>query len=68
VAETEAMIERLKKSFGLPVVRADERFTSAIAARSLVEAGVKKSDRRKKEIVDRVSAVLILQSYMDRRR
>jgi putative Holliday junction resolvase len=43
----------------------DERFTSRMAVQSMVEAGVKKSDRRKKENVDRMSAALILQSFME---
>jgi putative Holliday junction resolvase len=48
----------------IPVARVDERFTSAIATRSLLEMGLKKKDRAKKSNVDQVSAVLILQTYM----
>lgn len=48
----------------IPVKMVDERFTSAIATRSLLEMGLKKKDRAKKSNVDQVSAVLILQTYM----
>lgn len=50
----------------LPVYRQDERFTSSIAARALVEGGLKKSKRRDKGILDKVSAVLILQAYLEK--
>ncbi len=43
----------------------DERFTSRIAERSLIQAGVPKMARRDKSLVDKISASLILQSYMD---
>jgi putative holliday junction resolvase len=48
----------------IPVKMVDERYTSAIATRSLLEMGLKKKDRAKKSNVDQVSAVLILQTYM----
>jgi putative Holliday junction resolvase len=64
-AHIEAFINALKKQFpAIPIARVDERFTSTIASRSLVEMGLKKKDRAKKENVDMVSAVLILQTYM----
>ena len=46
----------------------DERFTSKIAFQSMIDSGVKKMDRRDKAAVDKVSAVIILQSFMERRR
>jgi putative holliday junction resolvase len=62
-------IKVLKKEFpDIPVKRADERFTSLIASRSMIENNMKKSDRRNKELVDQISAVLILQSYMERKK
>jgi len=48
----------------LPVKRVDERFTSSLAMDSLIAGGVKKKDRRKKELLDEVSATIILQSYL----
>jgi putative Holliday junction resolvase len=57
----------LKKKFpGIDIERIDERFTSKIAAQSLIETGVKKKRRRNKELLDEISATLILQSYLDR--
>ena len=42
----------------------DERFTSTMAQKAMIEGGMKKKDRRVKGNVDKISAVLILQSYM----
>jgi putative Holliday junction resolvase len=47
------------------VVLHDERFTSMIAARSMVDAGMNKKKRQDKGNIDMVSATVILQSYMD---
>ena len=64
--QIEDFIRRLKKVFPeIPVFRIDERFTSKMAMESMIANGIKKSDRRKKELVDQVSAVIILQSYME---
>lgn len=49
----------------IPVEFYDERFTSALAQRTIIEAGLKKKDRQNKALVDEVSAVIILQSYME---
>jgi putative Holliday junction resolvase len=55
-----------KKEFpAIPVALYDERFTSRMAERSLIESGVPKMARRDKSLVDKISASLILQSYMD---
>jgi len=47
------------------IVLMDERFTSKIAFRSMIEGGLKKKERRNKELIDKISANLILQSYLD---
>ena len=52
----------------LQVVMHDERFTSAIAHREMIAAGMKKSDRQRKELADEMAAVLILTGYLDSRR
>jgi putative Holliday junction resolvase len=60
-------VQAFKKRF--PAIRVewmDERFTSKMAMDAMVEGGMKKSGRREKGIVDRVSAALILQSWMER--
>jgi putative Holliday junction resolvase len=64
----EPFIRRLKSEFpGIPVERVDERFTSMIATQTIRESGAKKKERRDKALVDTVSAVIILQSFMERR-
>jgi len=58
-------IARFRKLFpGVPLHLADERFTSQIAMKAMIEGGVKKSDRRDKAMVDRISASIILQSWL----
>jgi len=57
----------LKKHFPqIPVKLEDERFTSQLALRAMIDGGVKKMDRRDKGMVDKISAAIILQSYLDR--
>jgi putative Holliday junction resolvase len=43
----------------------DERFTSKMAFRAMIDGGVKKKDRRDKALIDKVSATILLQSYME---
>ncbi|MFN8711399.1 MAG: Holliday junction resolvase RuvX [Bacteroidota bacterium] len=62
----EAFVKHLRKQFPeIPVQRIDERFTSKIAFRSLIDSGLNKKDRQNKDLIDEVSAVIILQSYME---
>jgi putative Holliday junction resolvase len=57
--------EALDKQFlELTIVLMDERFTSKMAMQSLIDGGVSKKKRRQKELIDEVSATIILQSYM----
>lgn len=61
----EPFVKKLKKTFPLiPVERHDERFTSKMASQAILDAGLKKKKRRDKALVDKVSAVLILQSWL----
>lgn len=63
---TEKFISLLAKSFPkIPIHRVDERLTSRMASHAMVEMGMKKKDRQKKGNIDQISAVLILQSYME---
>ncbi|MDR9397910.1 Holliday junction resolvase RuvX [Salibacter sp.] len=65
--QIKVFIRGVKKRFPkINVEREDERFTSKMAMQSMVEGGVKKKKRREKELVDKVSATLILQSYLGR--
>lgn len=43
----------------------DERFTSALAHKTMLDAGLKKTDRQNKSLVDEISATIILQGYME---
>ena len=59
-------LKQLKKQFpDTPITLEDERFTSQLAMKAMIAGGMKKSDRREKENVDKISAAIILQSYMD---
>lgn len=51
----------------IPVIFFDERFTSVLAHRAMIDSGMKKSDRRNKEAVDRMAAVIILNDYLNSR-
>lgn len=48
----------------LPIQLVDERFTSKMASQSMLDMGLKKKERQNKELVDEISATLILQSYL----
>ena len=67
-ADVDVFLKQLHKAFpDIPVSLEDERFTSVLAHRSLIDGGVKKMARRDKAAVDKVSAALILQTFMDRK-
>jgi putative Holliday junction resolvase len=58
-------IKKLQKRYAdMPVEQVDERFTSKMAFQSMIDGGVKKAKRRDKSMVDKISANLILQSWM----
>ena len=64
----EPFIKRLRKKFpDKPVNLVDERFTSQIAMKAMIEGGVKKKERQNKMITDMISASIILQSFLDKR-
>lgn len=66
--DVDAFLPLLRKSFpGIPVTLEDERFTSVLAHRAMIDGGMKASDRRDKASVDRISAAIILQGFLDRR-
>ena len=62
-----SFIKQIEKKFKIPVYTIDERFTSKIAVKALVDANAKKSTRRDKSMIDKISAALILQSFVDRK-
>lgn len=61
-------IKKLKKKYPeKEIFLNDERFTSHMAKQVMLEGGLKKKDRQDKSITDKISASIILQSYLDRR-
>lgn len=61
-------IKKLKKTYPeIHIYLADERFTSKMAVRVMIEGGVKKKDRQNKSMIDKISASIILQSFLDNR-
>lgn len=60
-----AFVTHLNRIFpDIPVVLADERFTSKMAFQAMIDGGMKRKDRQNKSHVDKISAVLILQEYL----
>ena len=55
----------IKKFPAMPIIEHDERFTSQMAMQAMISGGMSKKDRREKGTVDRISATIILQSYME---
>jgi len=63
---TEIYANRLRKQFALPVHLIDERLTTVAAERTLLEADI--SREKRKQVIDKMAATIILQSYLDRRK
>ena len=62
------LIKHFRKKFpDMTIIEHDERFTSHMAMQTMIAGGMSKKDRRVKGTVDRVSATIILQSYMEGR-
>jgi len=60
-----AFVAQLRKALpDIPVTLYDERFTSTIAHRAMIDGGMKKSDRRDKARVDTIAATIILNDYL----
>lgn len=58
-------LKKLKTTFPkISVIRIDERFTSKIAFQTMIDSGLKKKQRQNKELIDEISATIILQSYL----
>jgi putative Holliday junction resolvase len=61
----ENAVKQLKKEFpNLPIKTVDERYTSKLASRAMIEMGMKKKDRQKKENTDMIAATIMLQEYL----
>ena len=69
LARVEQFANHWRKSQpSVPIEFVDERFTSVLAHRAMLEGGLKKKARRDKALVDEISATIILQSYLESRR
>ena len=65
----EPFVSLLQKTLPqIPMEYFDERFTSVLAHQAMLEGGLKKKDRQNKALVDEISAVIILQSYLESKR
>ncbi len=65
-SHVKGFIKRFERKYpSIPLYLVDERFTSKIAKRTILEAGIKKKKRQDKELIDQVSATIILQSYLE---
>ena len=66
-ADVDVFRKRLAKAFpSVPITLEDERFTSVLAHRAMIDGGMKVADRRDKYSVDKISAAIILQGWLDR--
>lgn len=64
-AAVQHCIRRLKNTFpNIPIETVDERFSSKMASRAMIEMGMKKKNRQKKGIIDEVAATMMLQEYL----
>jgi putative Holliday junction resolvase len=68
-SESEALIVPFLKTLSkevphIPIHRVDERFTSKMAFKTMIDSGLKKNQRKNKALVDEISATIILQSYL----
>ena len=65
-SHVKGFIKRLKQKYPtIPIHQVDERFTSRMAKQSILSSGVRKKERQNKALVDKVSATIILQNYLD---
>jgi putative Holliday junction resolvase len=62
-------VNRFKNLYpAIPIEYVDERFTSVLAHKAMIDGGLKKKDRQNKALVDEISATIILQSYLEMKR
>lgn len=63
--QVETVILRLKKEFpAIPVIGIDERYTSKMASKAMIEMGMKKKQRQNKKLLDEIAATIMLQEYL----
>ena len=68
-ARVEQFVNRWRKSQPtIPIEFYDERFTSVLAHRAMIDGGLRKKDRQNKALVDEISATILLQDFLESRR
>ena len=68
VNQINPFIKKLNQTFpGKLIHLVDERFTSQMAFQTMIDGGLRKNDRRDKSLIDKISASIILQSFLDKR-
>ena len=68
-ARVEQFVNRWRKSQpSVPIEFYDERFTSVLAHRAMIDGGLRKKDRQNKALVDEISATILLQDYLESKR
>lgn len=69
MARVKQFVARWRKSYpAVPIEYYDERFTSVLAHRAMIDGGLRKKARQNKSLVDEISATIILQSYLESKR
>ena len=67
LARVQQFVNRWRKAVpSIPIEYYDERFTSALAHRAMLDGGLRKKDRQNKALVDEISATILLEDYMQR--
>ena len=68
-ARVEQFVNRWRKSQpSVPIEFYDERFTSVLAHRAMIDGGLRKKDRQNKALVDEISATILLQDFLESKR
>lgn len=61
------LLVRLQKEFpAMPLLTVDERYTSKMASRAMIDMGLKKKQRQNKALVDEIAATIMLQEYLEK--
>ena len=68
MARVEPFVNRWRKHQAIPIEYYDERFTSVLAHRAMIDGGLRRKARQNKALVDEISATIILQDYLESRR
>jgi len=62
------IVEKIQKEFtSFPIKMVDERFTSKMASRAMIDMGMKKKQRQNKALIDEIAATIMLQDYLSNR-